>query len=134
MKAYSILFALTLTSLSTYAFASNLPQIISCGQFKYTDSIRINVDLVKEVFEVKVIQSTRDGDHGKDRFLGSGQIGKTIEKHGDYLHISLFEDSKLIGFLKATPQNSPSRKAYFYYKGQVIGSDDSSFEFLCVYE
>lgn len=114
------------------ASAMYTPQFISCGQFLYVNSIRINMDLKTMSYNV-ILQEPRDG--GPDKTLGRGIIAKNlILKQGDYLNFELYENSKYVGFVKATDQNPQARKSYFYYKGQILGGEFPAQTFLCSYK
>ncbi|MEZ0391692.1 MAG: hypothetical protein ACAH59_05720 [Pseudobdellovibrionaceae bacterium] len=83
--------------------ARNLSADVSCGEFKYMNSLRINLDLKKMAYEL-LLTLTPD-QH--DEFIRSGDIGSNPIKRGPYTIYRLIENGKTVGFLKAVDQETP---------------------------
>lgn len=112
MKYLIIAIGITLTNFA--ALASSLSADVSCGEFKYMNSLRINLDLKQMTYEV-FLTLTPDQS---DEFIRSGDIGLNPIKSGPYTIYRLIENGKTVGFLKAVDQQTPLRHSSLTFTEQ----------------
>ncbi len=96
---------------------------VSCGEFKYMNSLRINMDLKKMTYELFLTQTPDQ----QDKFIRSGQIGSNPIKRGPFTIYRLVEYGKAIGFLQVVNQNIQPR-----YSSLTFTEQGWSYQLRCV--
>lgn len=114
---YQIVFFILVTAITGNANASDF-RSIKCGQFKYMDRVSIDVDLETTRFVVRK-QQPRTG--GENQILGEGLTGPNPIIENDHVTFPLYENSRFVGFLRATEAGRHSEPSYLDYKGVNYG-------------
>lgn len=123
MKYLVIVFILVTTG-AAQAKASDVNHIV-CNEFKYTDRVTIDLDLETSRFLVtNVLPLSGDGD----QFMGEGKFSRSPMREGGSFYITLYENSKRVGFLEATAAGRDSEPSYLNYKGVTYGD---AYGFYC---
>jgi hypothetical protein len=120
MKALLLAAGMILTTLSAQAGSRT---DVSCGELRYMNSVRIELDLKQMTYRV-LRTLTPDGN---DKLIGAGEVAANPTQDDVSTIYRLIENSQVVGWLMAVDQNVEPGQSFLKY-----GRNSAGFNVLCV--
>jgi hypothetical protein len=99
------------TILNSLSAQAGTPVFITCKEFKYSNVIRVDLDL--QQMKYRVIKTMTPG--GRDELLVAGRVVAPSNIYGAPKNFRLFQSSTEVGYLNLTNESSTRQHAFLRY-------------------